>query len=123
MSSTQQSIMTTTAKAATPAKSKEVIMHDAAAQDPVANEAWKHFPKDTVPFLAVPPEIHLKIFSFLNPIDSVCLSLVKYVSSQTSYSLTNASQHLHLRALTPLYARNPPTHNRRPQFLVSRYKN
>jgi len=58
-------------------------MHDGVAQESVANDdAWKHFQatKHTVPFLAVPPEIHLKIFSLLNPIDSVCLSLVnKYI--------------------------------------------
>jgi hypothetical protein len=53
---------------------------DATASDHVANEAWKRFYK-TIPFLCVPPEIHLKIFTFLNPIDAVCLSLVKYVSS------------------------------------------
>ncbi|TVY76079.1 hypothetical protein LSUE1_G004706 [Lachnellula suecica] len=38
--------------------------------------AWMLFPKDKTPFLAMPPELHLKIFSFLNPIDQVCLSLV-----------------------------------------------
>jgi hypothetical protein len=43
-------------------------------------EAWKAFPKDKIPFLAVPPEIHLRIFSFLNPLDAVCLSLVKCVT-------------------------------------------
>jgi hypothetical protein len=43
-------------------------------------EAWKAFPKDKIPFLAVPPEIHFRIFSFLNPVDVVCLSLVKYVT-------------------------------------------
>lgn len=88
---------------AAPAKSKEVIMHDAVAQEPVANDAWKHFQatKHTVPFLAVPPEIHLKIFSFLNPIDSVCLSLVKYVFSPTSHSppsphsLTHTSKYMY----------------------------
>jgi hypothetical protein len=51
---------------------------DATASDPVTNQAWKRFYK-TIPFLGVPPEIHLKIFTFLNPIDAVCLSLVKYV--------------------------------------------
>ncbi|KAH8818178.1 hypothetical protein F5882DRAFT_512489 [Hyaloscypha sp. PMI_1271] len=48
---------------------------DATASDPVTNQAWKRFCK-TNPFLGVPPEIHLKIFTFLNPIDAVCLSLV-----------------------------------------------
>jgi hypothetical protein len=81
------------------AKSNEVVMQDAATSDtalsdawqhfthrnattsrPVASEAWKQFTK-TIPFLGVPPEIHLNIFTFLNPIDAVCLSLVKYVSS------------------------------------------
>lgn len=67
------------------AKSKEVVMQDApasyrdaAALDQAANEAWKQYIK-TIPFLGVPPEIHLKIFTFLNPIDAVCLSLIKYV--------------------------------------------
>jgi len=43
---------------------------------PGPDEAWRQFTK-TIPFLRVPPEIHLKIFTFLNPIDAVCLSLVK----------------------------------------------
>jgi hypothetical protein len=43
---------------------------------PVATDAWKNFPK-RVPFLAVPPEIHLKIFEFLHPVEAVCLSVVK----------------------------------------------
>lgn len=79
---------------AIPANQKEIVMQDVAASDaalseawrqftttdatasdPVANEAWKRFYK-TIPFLGVPPEIHLKIFTFLNPIDAVCLSLV-----------------------------------------------
>jgi hypothetical protein len=38
---------------------------------------WKSFPKEKTPFLAIPPEIHLKIFKLLNPIDSTCLSMVK----------------------------------------------
>ncbi|PMD45078.1 hypothetical protein L207DRAFT_507994 [Hyaloscypha variabilis F] len=46
---------------------------------PAPGDAWRQFTK-TVPFLGVPPEIHLKIFTFLNPIDAVCLSLVnKYI--------------------------------------------
>lgn len=44
----------------------------------VKDETWKQFSKK-IPFLAVPAEIHLKIISFLNPIDATCLSLVKYV--------------------------------------------
>lgn len=40
-------------------------------------EAWKLYSKHLTPFLAVPPEIHLKILEFLNPVDSVCLSLTK----------------------------------------------
>jgi hypothetical protein len=64
------------------AKSKEIAMHDTAAQGSAGSEAWKQFSK-TIPFLGVPPEIHLKIFTFLNPIDAVCLSLVKYVISTT----------------------------------------
>lgn len=43
------------------------------------DETWKQFLHLT-PFLAMPPEIHLKIMSFLHPIDATCLSLVKYVS-------------------------------------------
>ena len=43
---------------------------------PVATDAWKKFPK-RVPFLAVPPEIHLKIFELLHPVEAVCLSVVK----------------------------------------------
>ena len=35
------------------------------------------FSKHQTPFIAIPPEIHLKIFKLLNPIDSTCLSLVK----------------------------------------------
>jgi hypothetical protein len=41
------------------------------------NGEWKLVPKHKTPFLAVPPEIHLKIMSYLNPIDAVCLSLAK----------------------------------------------
>ena len=44
--------------------------------DPMPDEAWRQF-TETIPFLGVPPEIHLKIFTFLNPIDTVCLGLVK----------------------------------------------
>lgn len=57
------------------ARTKEVSMHDPVARDPAIKDAWKQFSK-TTPFLGVPPEIHLRIFSFLNPIDAVCLSLV-----------------------------------------------
>ncbi len=31
-----------------------------------------------VPFLRIPPEIHLRIFGLLHVVDGVCLSLVKY---------------------------------------------
>jgi hypothetical protein len=51
-------------------------------------EAWRAFPKDKIPFLAVPPEIHLRIFSFLNPVDAVCLGLVKYVGHCALSSLS-----------------------------------
>ncbi|KAF8863558.1 hypothetical protein BDZ45DRAFT_798154 [Acephala macrosclerotiorum] len=45
----------------------------------VKDETWKQFTKVT-PFLGLPPEIHLKIISLLNPIDATCLSLVsKYI--------------------------------------------
>lgn len=40
---------------------------------PIPSDAWK---AHTNPFLAMPPEIHIEIFSRLNPIDAVCLSLV-----------------------------------------------
>jgi hypothetical protein len=56
-------------------------------------EAWKAFPKDKIPFLAVPPEIHLRIFSFLNPLDAVCLSLVKYVTLPLLPSLNKDKCH------------------------------
>lgn len=42
---------------------------------PIPNDAWKAY-KNL--FLAMPPEIHVEIFKRLNPIDAVCLSLVKY---------------------------------------------
>jgi hypothetical protein len=89
------------------AKSKEVIMHDAVAQELVVDDAWKHFEatKHTVPFLAVPPEIHLKIFSLLNPIDFVCLSLVKYVFSPTSHS--PLSPHSLMYRSTYIYSISP----------------
>lgn len=45
---------------------------------PVLNDAWKTS-KNRVPFLAVPPEIHLKIFEFLHPVEAVCLSVIKFV--------------------------------------------
>jgi hypothetical protein len=99
LSTSQTTRITAMGIPAIPAKPKEIVMQDVAASDaalseawrqftttdatasdPVANEAWKRFYK-TIPFLGVPPEIHLKIFTFLNPIDAVCLSLVKYVSS------------------------------------------
>ena len=60
------------------ARTKEVSMHDPVAGDLATKDVWKQFSK-TTPFLGVPPEIHLKIFGFINPIDAVCLSLVKYV--------------------------------------------
>jgi hypothetical protein len=47
-----------------------------AATTRLDNETWKQYAR-LVPFLAVPPEIHLKIISFLHPIDATCLSLVK----------------------------------------------
>ena len=43
----------------------------------VPADAWKLFSTKKVPFLAIPPEIHLKIFSFLHPVDAVCLSVIK----------------------------------------------
>lgn len=51
---------------------------DISFEHKVEDEAWKQYLK-SVPFLAVPPEIHLKIMSILHPIDATCLSLVKYV--------------------------------------------
>lgn len=48
---------------------------------PVLKDSWKTFSRKVVPFLAVPPEIHLKIFEFLHPVDVVCLSIVKWVSA------------------------------------------
>jgi hypothetical protein len=73
------------------AQSTEVIMQDATVSDrdtAASNQntligsdpAWKQFTK-TIPFLGVPPEIHLRVLAFLNPIDAVCLSLIKYVCS------------------------------------------
>jgi hypothetical protein len=47
-------------------------------------DAWKPFSNHKVPFLAIPPEIHLKILPYLNPIDTICLSLVKLVISLIS---------------------------------------
>jgi hypothetical protein len=41
--------------------------------------SWRKFSKKVVPFLAMPPEMHLNIFKFLHPIDAVCLSVVKSV--------------------------------------------
>jgi len=41
---------------------------------PIPQDSWK---SQTIPFLALPPEIHLAIFKLLDPIDTVCLSLVK----------------------------------------------
>ena len=47
-----------------------------------SNKDRKLFSKESCPFLAVfPPEIHLRIFECLNPIDGVCLSLAKWVFS------------------------------------------
>jgi hypothetical protein len=43
----------------------------------VSKDAWKTFQKAKVPVLAVPPEIHLKIFGGLHRVDAVCLSIVK----------------------------------------------
>ncbi|KUJ18249.1 uncharacterized protein LY89DRAFT_684174 [Mollisia scopiformis] len=52
---------------------------EAASFEEVKDERWKQFSKIT-PFLAVPPEIHLKIMTLLHPIDATCLSLVnKYI--------------------------------------------
>ena len=45
--------------------------------DKMSKNAWKEVPKDTTPFLDLPQEIQLKVFEYLNPIDSTCLSLVK----------------------------------------------
>ncbi|KAG0646252.1 Cytochrome c oxidase assembly [Hyphodiscus hymeniophilus] len=42
---------------------------------PIPKDAWKKFSR-RLPFLAVPPEIHLKIFELLHPVDAVCLSIV-----------------------------------------------
>ena len=73
-------------------------MHDPVAGDLATKDAWKQFSK-TTPFLGVPPEIHLKLFGLLNPIDAVCLSLVKYVFPtplSTLRSLANSSQQLHV---------------------------
>jgi len=60
------------------------------------NNDRKLFSKESCPFLAVlPPEMHLKIFECLNPIDGVCLSLAnKYlyiISSTRLPSLLKAS--------------------------------
>jgi len=38
---------------------------------------WQVVMKKKTPFLAIPPEVHLLIFEWLNPIDAVCLSIVK----------------------------------------------
>jgi len=40
-------------------------------------EPWQLVMKKETPFLAIPPEVHLLIFEWLNPIDAVCLSIVK----------------------------------------------
>ena len=107
-----------------PAKSKEIIMHNSAAQHPAA-EAWRQFTK-TIPFLGVPPEIHLKIFTFLNPIDSVCLSLTKYVPSPAQNSLladsptaNTCTEFHHVSRLNPTHSqsalRDPPSQLRNPK--------
>jgi hypothetical protein len=93
------------------ARTKEVSMHDPVARDLSAKDVWKQFSK-TTPFLGVPPEIHLKIFSFLNPIDAVCLSLVKYVFPTplpTLRSLANSSQQLHVQHIPKDHPRVTPT--------------
>jgi len=38
---------------------------------------WQVVMMKETPFLAIPPEVHLLIFEWLNPIDAVCLSIVK----------------------------------------------
>lgn len=60
----------------------ETEMQEDEAEE-VKDETWKQFTKIT-PFLGLPPEIHLKIISLLNPIDATCLSLVRYGSHVTS---------------------------------------
>jgi hypothetical protein len=80
------------------ARTKEVSMHDPVAGDLATKDAWKQFSK-TTPFLGVPPEIHLKLFGLLNPIDAVCLSLVKYVlphpDPRFALSLTHPSKYMY----------------------------
>lgn len=62
------------------------IMNSQQTQKPkeVIEEAWRvvwrEYIEATPPFLTLPPEIILKVFKVLNPIDSTCLSLVKYVA-------------------------------------------
>lgn len=43
----------------------------------LSKDEWKRFKNGKAPLLALPPEIHHLIFDYLNPIDAVCLSLVK----------------------------------------------
>jgi hypothetical protein len=49
------------------------------------NGDWKLVPLHEIPFLAIPPELHIRILELLNPIDAVCLSLVKFVTAPVLY--------------------------------------
>lgn len=55
------------------------IKNELAAKSNGIIEPWKAALKKESPFLAMPQEIHLKVFKDLDIVDHVCLSLVKYV--------------------------------------------
>ncbi|TVY31075.1 hypothetical protein LHYA1_G000110 [Lachnellula hyalina] len=51
--------------------------------------ASKEPPKVTTPFFTLPPELQLKLFEYLNPIDSICLSLTS-IQHTANYTTTSA---------------------------------
>jgi hypothetical protein len=72
-----------------------------------ANTLWK---AHNVPFLAVPPEIHLRIFQYLNPVDATCLSLVRCAISPFHSYLESLIPEEQTDSLQPLRSGCLPEH-------------